>query len=64
MRKAPLTMDFLPRSQPDLAPADLPQLEFPSTKYRHPLNQQVHGLYSVDGVSAFAPAGASDGDEK
>ena len=54
MREALLTMDFLPRSQPDLAPADLPQLQLPSTEYRHPLAQQVHGPYSVDRVSAFA----------
>lgn len=53
MREAPLTMDFPPRSQPDLAPADLSQLGFPRTEYHHPLIQQVHGLYGVDGDFAF-----------
>lgn len=51
MREAPLTMDFMP--QPDLAPANQPELQFLSTEYRHPLAQQAQGLHGVGGIPAF-----------
>jgi len=43
-------MDFPPHTQPDLAPADMPQLGFPRTEYHHPLTQRAHGLYGSDGI--------------
>ena len=55
-------MDYFPQIQPDLAPVNLPQFEYPRTEYHHPLTQRVHGLYGVDGVSAFVQqAHLSDG---
>jgi len=45
-------MDYFPQIQPDLAPVNLPQFEYPRTEY-HPLTQRVHGVYGVDGVSTF-----------
>jgi len=46
-------MNFPPRSLPDLAPADLPELGFLHTGYHHPLVQQALRVYGVDGVITF-----------
>jgi len=53
VREAPLTMNFPPRSQPDLTPAHLPELGLPRTEYHRPLPQQIHGPYGIDGAFAF-----------
>jgi hypothetical protein len=53
MREETLMMNFPPYSLPDLAPADLPQLDLSHTGYHPPLAQQVHGLYGIDGFFAF-----------
>lgn len=47
-------MDYPLRSLPDLAPADLPQLETSHTGHRHCLIQQAYGLDGVDGASVFS----------
>jgi hypothetical protein len=53
MRRTALTMDYPLRSLPDLAPADLPQLETSHTGQHHYLIPQAYGLDGVDGASVF-----------
>jgi hypothetical protein len=53
MRRTALTMDYPLRNLPDLARADLPQLETSHTGQHHYLIQQAYGLDGFDGTTGF-----------